>query len=131
VVHDRDAHQETLAILKEEKAFEVGGVIHCFSGDHEMASKCLDMGFYISIPGSITFARATSLQELVRSIPLEKILVETDSPFLTPVPFRGRRNEPSYVRYVAEKIAQIKNLGFEEVASITSQNAKALFNLPC
>jgi TatD DNase family protein len=130
VVHDRDAHQETLSILKEEKAFEVGGVIHCFSGDYEMAANCLDMGFYISIPGTITFSKSTSLQELVRSIPLEWILIETDSPFLAPIPFRGKRNEPSYVRYVADKIAKIKNLDFEEVASVTSQNAKALFKIP-
>lgn len=130
VVHDRDAHQETLSILKEERAFEVGGVIHCFSGDYEMASKCLDMGFHISIPGTITFNKAASLQELVRDIPLEWILIETDSPFLAPVPFRGKRNEPSYVQYVADKIAQIKHLDFEEVARVTSQNAKALFHLP-
>lgn len=92
VVHDRNTHQETLSILKEERAFEVGGVIHCFSGDYEMASKCLDMGFYISIPGTITFNHATSLSEVVRSIPLERILIETDSPFLAPAPFRGKRN---------------------------------------
>ena len=130
VVHDRDAHQETLSILKEEKAFEVGGVIHCFSGDYEMAVKCLDMGFYISIPGTVTFRKATALQELVKSIPLERILVETDAPFLAPVPFRGKRNEPSYVSCVAEKIAQIKNLDFAEVAAVTSRNAKTLFRLP-
>ena len=129
VVHDRDAHKETLAILKEEKAFEVGGVIHCFSGDYEMASKCLDMGFYISIPGTITFRKAASLQELVKRIPLERILVETDAPFLTPVPFRGRRNEPSYVSYVADKIAKIKKTDFAEVASVTTRNAKTLFHL--
>ena len=130
VVHDRNAHKETLSILKEEGASEVGGVIHCFSGDCEMASNCLDMGFYISIPGTITFNKATSLRELVRRIPLEWILIETDSPFLAPVPFRGKRNEPSYVRYVANKIAEIKKLNFEEVASITSKNAKALFQIP-
>jgi TatD DNase family protein len=130
VVHDRDAHKETLAILKEEKACEVGGVIHCFSGDYAMASQCLDMGFYISLPGTITFRKATSLQGLVRKIPLERILVETDAPFLTPVPFRGKRNEPSYVSYVAAKIAQIKNLDFAEVAAVTSQNARTLFHLP-
>ena len=129
VVHDRDAHKETLAILKEEKAFEVGGVIHCFSGDYEMAAKCLDMGFCISIPGTITFRKAASLQELVRRISLERILVETDAPFLTPVPFRGKRNEPSYVSYVAKKIAQVKNLDFAEVAAVTSQNAKTLFHI--
>ncbi|MCK5513356.1 MAG: TatD family hydrolase [Deltaproteobacteria bacterium] len=130
VVHDRNAHQETLDILKEEKAFEVGGVIHCFSGDYEMASKCLNMGFYISIPGTITFKNARSLQELVRSIPLDRILLETDSPFLAPMPFRGKRNEPSYVRYVADKIAKLKKLDFEEVASVTSQNVKTLFRIP-
>jgi len=130
VVHDRNAHQKTLSILKEEKAFEVGGVIHCFSGDYEMASKCLDMGFYISIPGTITFNKATSLQEVVRGIPLDRMLIETDSPFLTPVPFRGKRNEPSYVSYVADKIAQIKHLDFEEVAAVTSRNAKTLFHIP-
>jgi len=130
VVHDRDAHKEILAILKEEKASEVGGVIHCFSGDYEMATKCLDMGFYISIPGTITFRKAASLQEIVGRVPLERILVETDAPFLTPVPFRGKRNEPSYVSYVADKIAQIKNLDFAEVAAVTSQNARTLFHLP-
>jgi len=130
VVHDRNAHKETLSILKEEKAFEVGGVVHCFSGDYEMASKCFDMGFYISIPGTVTFRKASSLQELVKRIPLERILIETDAPFLAPVPFRGKRNEPSYVRYVADKIAQIKNLDFEEVASVTSKNAKSLFQIP-
>ncbi|MCK5255422.1 MAG: TatD family hydrolase [Deltaproteobacteria bacterium] len=130
VVHDRNAHRETLAILKEEKAFEVGGVIHCFSGDYEMASKCLNMGFYISIPGTITFKNAKSLQELVRSIPLDRILLETDSPFLAPMTFRGKRNEPSYVRYVADKIAKLKKLDFEEVASVTSQNVKTLFRIP-
>jgi TatD DNase family protein len=130
VVHDRNAHQETLSILKEEKASEVGGVIHCFSGDYKMASECLDMGFYISIPGTITFKNATSLQEIVRSIPLERILLETDSPFLAPMPFRGKRNEPSYVRYVADKIAKLKKLDFEEVASVTSQNVKTLFEIP-
>ena len=130
VVHDRNAHQETLSILKEEKAFEVGGVIHCFSGDYKMASECLDMGFYISIPGTITFKNATSLQEIVRNIPLERILLETDSPFLAPMPFRGKRNEPSYVRYVADKIAKLKKLDFEEVANVTSQNVKTLLKIP-
>ena len=130
VVHDRNAHRETLAILKEEKAFEVGGVIHCFSGDYEMASKCFDMGFYLSIPGTITFRKATSLQELVRKLPLGRILIETDAPFLAPDPFRGKRNEPSYVQYVADKIAKIKKLDFEEVTAATSRNAKTLFKIP-
>ncbi|KPJ60066.1 MAG: hydrolase TatD [Deltaproteobacteria bacterium DG_8] len=130
VIHDRNAHRETLSILREEKAYEVGGVIHCFSGNQAMASQCLDMGFYISIPGTITFNNASLLQEVVRHIPLERIFLETDAPFLAPVPFRGKRNEPSYVRYVADKIAKIKRLDFEEVANVTSHNAKTLLQIP-
>ena len=95
-----------------------------------MASKCLDMGFYISIPGTVTFRNAFSLHEVVKKTPLPSLLVETDAPFLTPVPFRGKRNEPSYVRYVAEKIAQVKGITKEEVARTTSSNACRLFNLP-
>ena len=121
IIHDRDAHEETLQILREERAWEVGGVIHCFSGDFKMAAACIDMGFFISIPGTITFKNATSLQEVVNKIPLESILIETDAPFLAPVPFRGKRNEPAYVRYVAEKIAEIKKLPLETVASVTTQ----------
>jgi TatD DNase family protein len=130
VVHDRDAHGETLSILKEEKAFEVGGVLHCFSGDYEMASQCFDMGFYISIPGNITFRNAHVLQEVVRHSPLERMLIETDAPFLTPVPFRGKRNEPSYVRFVADTIAQLKGINSKEVARITTHNARSLFHIP-
>src|SRR5208337_2628595 len=104
VIHDREAHQETLEILKSEGAKDCAGIIHCFSGDYEMAKTCLDMGFYISIPGSITFKNAESFREVVKRIPLESLLIETDSPFLTPVPFRGKRNEPSYVRYTAQRV---------------------------
>jgi TatD DNase family protein len=127
IIHDRDAHEETLRILREERAWESGGVIHCFSGDFKMAAACIDMGFFISIPGTITFKNATSLQEVVNKIPLENILIETDAPFLTPVPFRGKRNEPSYVRYVAEKIAEIKKVPLETVASVTTHNSRLLF----
>jgi len=130
VVHDRDAHDETLAILKEERAFEVGGVLHCFSGDYGMAAQCFDMGFYISIPGTITFRNAHTLQEVVRRSPLERMLIETDAPFLTPVPFRGKRNEPSYVRFVADSIAQLKGIDAKEVALVTTRNAQSLFHLP-
>jgi TatD DNase family protein len=129
VIHDRDAHRETLDILKEEKAAEVGGVIHCFSGDYAMASACMDMGFYISIPGTVTFNKAQTLQEVVRRIPLERILIETDCPFLAPVPFRGKRNEPAYVQYVARAIADIKKLSFETVAEVTSENTRLLFGI--
>jgi TatD DNase family protein len=129
IIHDRDAHAETLAILKEEQAREVGGVIHCFSGDYRMASACIDMGFYISIPGTVTFKNAATLHEVVKKLPLEKLLIETDAPFLTPHPFRGKRNEPAYVKYVAEKIAEIKKLPIEAVARATTENAKTLFHV--
>jgi len=130
VIHDRDAHRETLDILKEEKASEVGGVIHCFSGDYAMASACMDMGFYISVPGTVTFTKAQTLQEVVRRIPLERVLIETDCPFLAPVPFRGKRNEPAYVQYVARAIADIKKISFETVAEVTFQNACSVFGIP-
>jgi len=129
VVHDREAHQETLEILKSEKTEECGGIIHCFSGDYGMAKECIDMGFYISIPGSITFKNAGGLQEVVKQIPLEALLVETDAPFLAPVPFRGKRNEPSYVRYTAQKVAEIKKVSFEKVAEVTTENALRVYRL--
>jgi TatD DNase family protein len=129
VVHDREAHQETLEVLKSEKAEECGGIIHCFSGDYEMAKVCMDMGFYISIPGSITFKNAERFREIVNRIPLEFLLVETDAPFITPEPFRGKRNEPSYVRYTAQKVAEIKKVTFEKVAEVTTENALRVYRL--
>jgi TatD DNase family protein len=129
VVHDREAHQETLEILKSEKAEECGGIIHCFSGDYAMAKACMGMGFSISIPGNITFKNAEGLREIVKKIPLESLLVETDAPFLTPDPFRGKRNEPSYVRYTADKVAEIKKVSFEKVTEVTSENALRVYRL--
>jgi len=129
VIHDREAHQETLEILKSERAGECGGIIHCFSGDYEMAKTCMDMGFYISVPGSITFKNAEGFREVVRRIPLESLLVETDAPFLTPEPFRGKRNEPSYVRYTAQRVAEVKNISFEKMAEVTTQNAMRVYRL--
>ncbi len=129
VVHDREAHRETLEILKSERAEMCGGIIHCFSGDHEMAKVCIDMGFYISIPGTITFKNAEAFREIVRKIPLESLLVETDAPFLTPEPFRGKRNEPGYVRYTAERLAEIKRVSFEKVAEVTTGNALRVYRL--
>jgi len=131
VVHDREAHQETLEILKSEKAEEYGGIIHCFSGDYEMAKECIEMGFFISIPGSITFKNAGGFQEVVKQIPLNCLLIETDAPFLAPVPFRGKRNEPSYVRYTAQKVAEIKKVSFEKVAQVTTENAVRVYRLKC
>jgi TatD DNase family protein len=129
VVHDREAHQETVDVLKSEKAESLGGIVHCFSGDYEMAKECIGMGFYISVPGSITYKNAESFREIVRKLPLEYLLVETDAPFLTPVPFRGKRNEPGYVRYTAEKVAEIKKVSIEKVAEATTANAFRVFRL--
>lgn len=129
IIHDRDAHTETVRILKEDKAEELGGVIHCFSGDFSMASTCIDMGFYISIPGTITFNNASGLADVVKKLPLNCLLIETDAPFLAPVPYRGKRNEPAYVKHVAEKIAEIKNIPFDEVAHTTTKNAAKLFKI--
>lgn len=129
VVHDREAHKETLEILKSEKAEEDGGIIHCFSGDYEMAKECIEMGFYISIPGTITFKNAGGFQEIIQRLPLQSLLIETDAPFLAPVPFRGKRNEPSYVRYTAQKVAEIKKVSFEKVAEVTTENALRVYRL--
>ena len=127
VIHDRDAHSETLRILQEEGDGQLRVVMHCFSGDLAMAIRCLDMGFYLSLPGTITFPKADALQEVVREIPLERLMVETDCPFLTPEPFRGKRNEPAYVRYTVERIAQIKGASNEDVALATSRTALEFF----
>jgi len=129
VVHDREAHKETLEILKSEKAEEYGGIIHCFSGDLEMAKECIEMGFLISIPGTITFKNAGGFHEVVKQIPMDSLLIETDAPFLAPVPFRGKRNEPSYVRYTAQKVAEIKKVSFEKVAEVTTENALRVYRL--
>jgi TatD DNase family protein len=129
VVHDREAHKETVEILKSERAEEDGGIIHCFSGDYKMAEECIEMGFYISIPGTITFKNAKGFQEIIKRLPLESLLIETDAPFLAPAPFRGKRNEPSYVRYTAQKVAEIKNVSFEKVAEVTTENALRVYRL--
>ncbi len=127
VIHDRDAHEELLQVLKEESAREVGGVFHCFSGDYEFGKKVLDENFQVSFTGIVTFQKAAETQDAARRLPLERMLIETDSPFLTPVPFRGKRNEPAYVAYVAAKIAELKNFSVEDVARVTSLNARRLF----
>jgi TatD DNase family protein len=129
ILHDRDAHAEILKILQEEGNGQWKGVFHCFSGDYEMARKILRMGFRISIPGTITFKKSTTQQEVVRRIPLEKILLETDCPYLAPAPFRGKRNEPAYIRNTAARVASLKGLSFEDVARITSLNVKLLFGV--
>jgi len=127
VVHERDAAQDVADLLRAEGAGKLRGVIHCFTGNYEAACAYLDLGFYISFTGIITFKNAEPLREIVHKVPLDRMLVETDSPYLTPVPYRGRRNEPAYVRYVAEVVARVKGLSLEEVARVTTQNVHALF----
>lgn len=129
IVHDRDAHEDTLRILSEEWSPDLGGVMHCFSGDLGMARKLIEMGFSLSIAGPVTFPKAESLREVVRQVPIEHLLIETDSPYLAPQPVRGKRNEPAYVRHTAEAIAAIKGLSFDDVCRITSYNAMQLFGI--
>lgn len=128
IIHDRDAHAETLNMLKAWKG-KKRGIVHCFSGDAAMARKCLDMGFYISVPGPVTYPRSEKLWEVVRQVPLERMLVETDAPYLAPQQHRGRRNEPAYVVHTAKKIADLKGLTLAEVAEATSQNSRAVFGI--
>jgi TatD DNase family protein len=129
IVHDRDAHDDTLQILSEEWPPELGGVLHCFSGDLAMAKRVIEMGFSLSIAGPVTFPKAEALREVVRQVPIEHLLIETDSPYLAPQPMRGKRNEPSFVRHTAEAVAKIKGLSFDDVARITSFNAMQLFGI--
>ncbi|RKN65728.1 TatD family hydrolase [Paenibacillus ginsengarvi] len=129
-IHNRDAHHDVVQILREEKAEDVGGVMHCFSGSWETAKMCLDMNFYISFGGPITFKNAKQPKEVLAQVPLDRLLVETDAPYLTPHPFRGKRNETGYVRLVAEAAADIRGIPFEELARITSDNASRLFRFP-
>ncbi|MFC3772402.1 TatD family hydrolase [Paenibacillus sp. GCM10012303] len=130
VIHNRDAHHDVVQLLREEKAEDVGGVMHCFSGSWETAKLCLDMNFYISFGGPITYKNAKQPKEVLAQVPLDRLLVETDAPYLTPHPFRGKRNETGYVKLVAEAAADILGISFEELARITSENATRLFRLP-
>lgn len=127
IVHDREAHADTLSIIKEFP--KVKGVMHCFSGSAEFAMECIKAGFYIALGGPVTFKNAKKPKEVAEQIPLEKLLLETDSPFLTPQPFRGSQNDPSKIVLVAETIAEIKGLSIAEVADITSANAEKLFGI--
>ena len=127
IIHTRQAREDTLAILKNGQAAKCGGVIHCFTEDWEFAEAAIDLGFYISISGIVTFNKAAELKDVVRRLPLERLLIETDSPYLAPVPFRGKENQPAYVREVAEYIGLLKGKSFDEVAKITTDNFKNLF----
>lgn len=128
IIHDRDAHGDVLRILQQE-AQGLTGVMHCFSGSWEMAQQVLKMGLYISVGGPLTFKNAAKLPEIVQKVPLERLLIETDCPYLTPQPYRGRRNEPYFVKFVAAEIARLRGMELEEVAKITSKNAKELFRI--
>jgi len=127
VIHDREAHDDILTILKKALPFPAGGVMHCFSGDLQYAEKIRALGFYISIPGVVTFNKAFELQKVVQNMPLDALLIETDAPFLAPMPMRGRKNKPDYLLYTAQKIAELQGMSLDEVARITSANAVKLF----
>lgn len=127
IVHTRESAEDTLQVLREEGADQVGGVMHCFTEDWDIASQALDLGFYLSFSGIVTFKNAKIVKEVARKCPLERMLVETDAPYLAPTPFRGKPNEPSYVRYVAEEIALLKELPFATVAQASTENFIRLF----
>jgi TatD DNase family protein len=129
IIHNRDATEDVVRILQEENASEVGGIMHCFTGSLEVAKQCMDMNFYISFGGPVTFKNAKKPKEVVKEIPMDRLLIETDCPYLTPHPFRGKRNEPSYVKYVAEQIAELRGVTLEEIATKTSDNARKLFGI--
>lgn len=131
IIHTRDARTDVLRVLREESAHEVGGVMHCFVEDYETARAAIDLGFYISFSGIVTFKNASEVQDVARRIPLEWMLVETDSPYLAPVPYRGKTNQPAYVRYVADFIAQLRGLAPEAVAEATTVNFFRLFRSAC
>ena len=127
-VHDREAHKDTFDILKEyNKGSKV--VMHCFSGSVEFAKECIKEGWYLGIGGVVTFKNAVKMKEVVQAVPLEHILLETDAPYLTPVPYRGKENQPAYVKFVAEEIAKLRNINIEEVNSVTTANAERVFAL--
>ncbi|HPC87187.1 MAG TPA: TatD family hydrolase [Smithellaceae bacterium] len=127
VIHDREAHEQTLRMVKASGVRS--GVFHCFSGDWAMARQCIDLGFYISVPGVVTFDRSKVLQEVVRQAPIDRILLETDCPYLAPVPHRGKRNEPAFLLHTARKVAEIKGLAWEDVANTAAQNTRRLFRI--
>ena len=127
IIHTRAARDDTLRILKEENAGSVGGVIHCFTEDWEFAKKALDLNFYISFSGIVTFNSAQEIKEVAKKVPADRFLIETDSPYLAPVPFRGRPNYPTYVRYVAEQLAELRGTSVNKIADLSTENFYTLF----
>jgi len=129
IIHTREAKEDTLRILEEEGASETGGIIHCFTEDWEFAKKALDLNFYISFSGIVTFNSAKEIKEVAKKVPANRFLIETDSPYLAPVPFRGRPNYPTYVRYVAEQLAELRGTTLNKIADQSSENFYTLFKL--
>lgn len=128
VVHDRDAHKDTFDILKQyNKSSKV--LLHCFSGSVEFMRECVNEGWYIALGGVVTFKNAVKAKDVAKAVPLEKLVLETDSPYLTPVPYRGKENKPAYVRFVAEEIANLRNMSVDEIIDITTRNAEEFFNI--
>ncbi|HWI63074.1 MAG TPA: TatD family hydrolase [Symbiobacteriaceae bacterium] len=128
-IHDRDAHEDVVRILEEERADEVGGIMHCFAGDWAIAERCLALGFYLGVGGTVTYKNNPIGQDVVRRMPLDRLVLETDDPYLSPMPFRGKRNEPGYVKYVAEFVAQLRGTSYEEIAAVTFANANRVLGL--
>ncbi len=129
IIHNREATDDVIRILQEEKAEEVGGIMHCYSGTVEQMQPCLEMNFYISLAGPVTFKNAKLPKEVAKEVPLDRLLVETDAPYLAPHPFRGKRNEPAYVTKVAEAIAELRNMDYETICEITTKNALAIYRI--
>jgi TatD DNase family protein len=129
IIHTRQAAEDTLLLMSQENAQKIGGVMHCFSEDLDIARRAIELNFYISFSGIVTFKNATLLQEVARQIPLDRILIETDSPYLAPVPFRGKQNHPALVKHVAKAIADLRGMDYEEIAEISTDNFFTCFNL--
>jgi len=127
IIHTRNASEDTLRIMREENAQQIGGVMHCFTESLDVAKQAIDLGFYISFSGIVTFKNALSIKEVAKNIPLDKMLIETDSPYLAPMPHRGKTNQPSYVKFVAQEIAALRGVTFDEVAAATTNNFFKLF----
>lgn len=129
IIHDREAHADVMSILKAAGPMPAGGVMHCYSGDMKLAEAAIDLGFFLSIPGVVTFSKADTMHEVVKYAPFTSLLIETDGPYLAPEPFRGKRNEPLYVLYTAAKVAELRGITIDEVARQTTANAMRLFGI--
>src|SRR5699024_2232443 len=129
IIHNREATEDVIQVLQEENAQEVGGIMHCYSGTVSELAPCLEMNFYISLGGPVTFKNAKEAKEVAKAVPLDKLLIETDAPYLAPHPHRGKRNEPAYVALVAQQIAALKEMEYEEICEATTENAREVFGI--